>query len=601
MTSLKLVILIFVFAVQASTIPLPTSDEAESASNIGAELRKREAGEGVVVAAVAAAAAPSADDKDKATPGDADKDGIPDDQDTDDDNDGIPDDQDTDDDGDGIPDVEEVEDKKEAGIVETMEDNDDDDDKDDEIDSELSSAQVEGEQNKLIVILIDGVRFDYIDRDAKRLKAFKRMSELGTHAKYTKPVFPANPVPNWYSIATGKYAGRHGLVNDYIFDSKRRHVFDKDGYSDPEGDQHHEEKERHWWSKAEPIWITAKRQRKRVHVSWWMGCDVVIRKSLPQSCDPYVDLADDDKYDELVSDKLKQVTSNMSRGDVDFAMIYYEAVGEMGRKYGPESRKTKAAMRDVDRVIGELFVDLDQKGLSETVNVMIMSDTGIDDADKVINLENYIDMNDVDKLVGEGAIVMIKAETGKNDHMYNHLMNANVKGLNVYKRQNLPFRYRIKDSDLVLPIVLTADEGYDIEAPKIKNRVVPEVDDDDEGLGLSGYDPDHVTEMRGIFYAVGPDFRAAYESEAIKNVDYYNLMCKILDIRPKDNDGDLDRVAKLLKGYVDKDGDDGDDDDDEAGDDAEAEGRDGSHGITILPSSYGTATAVLLSLLCLAV
>jgi ectonucleotide pyrophosphatase/phosphodiesterase family protein 6 len=249
-------------------------------------------------------------------------------------------------------------------------------------------------------------------------------------------------------------------------------------------------------------------------------------------------------------------------------------------------------------VIGDLFVDLDHKGIAESTNVIIMSDNGIDEADKVINLENYIDMNDVDKLVGEGAFVMIKAESGKNEHMFHHLMNANIKGLNVYKRQSLPFRYRIKESDMVLPIVLTADEGYDIEAPKIRGKVVPEVDDDDEGIGLSGYDPDHVTEMRGIMYAVGPDFKAAHEADPIKNVDYYNLMCKILDIRPKDNDGDMDRIEKMLKGYVGDDSDDGDGDDDD--DDPEAEERGSGHASH--PTSVSnilTVTAILLSFLTL--
>lgn len=525
---------------------------------------------------------------------DSDKDGIPDAQDTDDDNDGIPDEKDTDDDGDGIPDEEEKNEKDdEPKIIETMEDRDENDDdandeEEDVSDNSSSLENVDGEEfHKLIVILVDGVRSDFIERDVRRLKSFKRISELGIHAKYSKPVFPANPVPNWYSIATGKYPGKHGIINDYMFDRKKRHVFDKDGYASPDDKSHHEEKQRHWWNRAEPIWTTATRQRKRVHVSWWMGCDVVIRKSLPKSCDPYADLTDDDKYDEVVSERLREITSNMSRGELDLAMVYYEAVGETARKYGPDSKKTKSAMRDLDRVIGDLFLDLDQKELEGKVNVMIMSDTGVDYADKVIDLSKYIDMNDVDKLVGEGAFVMIKAEAGKHEHMYNHLMNANVKGLNVYMRKNLPFRYRIRESDMVLPLVLTADEGYDLEAPKINDRVIPKVDDDDEGTGLTGYDPDHVTEMRGIFYASGPSFRAAYEAAPVKNIDYYNLMCKILGVRPKDNDGDISRIEKLLKGYEESgDDDNNEDDDEEDGESGEADERKSNSGQTVVVSCH---------------
>lgn len=576
--TLSACLIVHVIAIPVPQIPSSSEEADEVESTAVEELRKREAD---------ADDPPSAAATDK----DSDKDGIPDEADGDDDNDGIPDDKDNDDDGDGIPDEEEEEEKElDPGIKETLED--DTDDEDDDSDSEISSDQVEGEQHKLLVILVDGARHDYVERDIKRLKSFKRLSEMGVRARYTKPVFPSNPVPNWFSIATGRYAGRHGLVNDYMFDSKRRHVFDKDGYAQKDGEEH-EEKERHWWDTgSEPIWITAKRQRKRVHVSWLMGCDVVIRKTLPTSCDPYTDLADDEHYDEVVGGRLREITTNMSRGDVDFAMLYYEAVGEAGRKFGPDSRKTKIAMRDLDKVIGDLFLDLEQKELSESVNVMIMSDTGMDRADRVINLEEYVDMNDVDRLVGEGAFVMVKAETGKNEHIYHHLVNANVKGLNVYRRQNLPSRYRLKDSDILLPIILTADEGFDIEAPKIRNKVVPEVDDDDEGLGLTGYDPDHVDEMRGLFYAVGPDFRAAYEAEPIKNVDYYNLMCKILDIRAKDNDGDMERVERLLKGHENDDDDEDGDDDDES-----AEGRTGDSAPHLLSfQSLSLTLLVLVSL-----
>ena len=430
----------------------------------------------------------------------------------------------------------------------------------DEDESEESSSSSSGSAenlNKLLIILMDGIRPDFITRDMKKLKGFSHLAEKGSKCKYVKPVFPANPVPNWYSIATGKYPDKHGLVSDYIFDLKSRHIFDREDAK--------ERKEKHWWNKAEPLWVTAKRQKKHVHVAWWLGCEVV-QPSPSYSCDPYRDIADDDKYDDVIQKKLKDIVTNFTKDTLDLAMVYYEGVGEIGRRTGPDSKKTRKAVREADDIIEWLLDLLDDTEMADNVNLIVLSDTGLASAPKVIPLERYIDVNDIDKLVGSGAFVMIKPEKNKLEFVYRQLRQGNIKGLNVYRKDHLPSRFRIKNNDHVLPIVLTADEGFSISSPKIKNRVFPHEDDDDKGVGLSGYDPEHVDEMRAILYAIGPDFRENYEADAVKQVDLYNLFCKLMDIRPRDNDGDMKRVSKLLKENEENSSDsDSDEDSDEDG------------------------------------
>ena len=57
---------------------------------------------------------------------------------------------------------------------------------------------------KLIVVLIDGFRWDYINDPRLSLKGIPKIIENGVHAPYVNPVFPALSYPNWYSIVTGK-------------------------------------------------------------------------------------------------------------------------------------------------------------------------------------------------------------------------------------------------------------------------------------------------------------------------------------------------------------------------------------------------------------
>lgn len=56
-------------------------------------------------------------------------------------------------------------------------------------------------EKKVILILVDGVRYDYIKDPT--LKGFQRMAKKGVRAEYVQPIFPSNSYPNWYTIVTG--------------------------------------------------------------------------------------------------------------------------------------------------------------------------------------------------------------------------------------------------------------------------------------------------------------------------------------------------------------------------------------------------------------
>jgi hypothetical protein len=54
--------------------------------------------------------------------------------------------------------------------------------------------------------------------------------------------------------------------------------------------------------------------------------------------------------------------------------------------------------------------------------------------------------------------------------------------------------------------------------------------------------------MRGIFIAHGTSFKKSYYSKKpVKLIDVYSLMCSLLKITPKQNDGVFDRINHFLK------------------------------------------------------
>jgi predicted AlkP superfamily pyrophosphatase or phosphodiesterase len=61
----------------------------------------------------------------------------------------------------------------------------------------------------VILISMDGVRYDYPDRAA--LPAFARIAKDGARAESLTPVFPSITFPAHTSLATGAHPDRHGI------------------------------------------------------------------------------------------------------------------------------------------------------------------------------------------------------------------------------------------------------------------------------------------------------------------------------------------------------------------------------------------------------
>lgn len=71
-----------------------------------------------------------------------------------------------------------------------------------------------GGGNKLLLILVDGCRWDYPDQDMDELPGFRKIAQNGVRAPYVTPIFPSNSYPNWYTIVTGR---SFVFLNTHIF------------------------------------------------------------------------------------------------------------------------------------------------------------------------------------------------------------------------------------------------------------------------------------------------------------------------------------------------------------------------------------------------
>ena len=59
--------------------------------------------------------------------------------------------------------------------------------------------------SRLLLILLDGFRWDYLEQDGQMLPGFQSILQQGVQAEYMLPVYPTLSYPNYYSIMTGQF------------------------------------------------------------------------------------------------------------------------------------------------------------------------------------------------------------------------------------------------------------------------------------------------------------------------------------------------------------------------------------------------------------
>ncbi|EDL35588.1 glycerophosphocholine cholinephosphodiesterase ENPP6 preproprotein [Mus musculus] len=394
---------------------------------------------------------------------------------------------------------------------------------------------------KLLVLLLDGFRSDYISEDAlASLPGFREIVNRGVKVDYLTPDFPSLSYPNYYTLMTGRHCEVHQMIGNYMWDPRTNKSFDIGVNRDSLMPL--------WWNGSEPLWITLMKARRKVYMYYWPGCEVEILGVRPTYCLEYKTVPTDINFANAVSDALDSLKS----GRADLAAIYHERIDVEGHHYGPSSPQRKDALRAVDTVLKYMIQWIQDRGLQQDLNVILFSDHGMTDIfwmDKVIELSNYISLDDLQQVKDRGPVVSLWPVPGKHSEIYHKLRT--VEHMTVYEKESIPNRFYYKKGKFVSPLTLVADEGWFIAESREMLPFWMNSTGKREGWqrGWHGYD-NELMDMRGIFLAIGPDFKSNFRAAPIRSVDVYNIMCHVAGITPLPNNGSWSRVVCMLKGQT---------------------------------------------------
>src|SRR5690625_8047963 len=86
--------------------------------------------------------------------------------------------------------------------------------------------------------------------------------------------------------------------------------------------------------------------------------------------------------------------------DADFGTLYFSFVDSRGHTYGSESEEVDEAVREMDRLLGYIMEKMEEHGILEELNIVLLSDHGMADLseERIIFLEDLIVLADADIL-----------------------------------------------------------------------------------------------------------------------------------------------------------------------------------------------------------
>ena len=375
----------------------------------------------------------------------------------------------------------------------------------------------------LIFISIDAFRWDYLQK--ADVPTLKNLAAAGVHVTRVIPSFPSKTFPNHYTLATGLYPENHGIVSNYFYDPAL-----KKSFASPNPINNSENM---WWG-GEPIWITAERQGVRSACFFWVGSEAEIHGLRPSFHRPYKKaLTSNERVDGLLT-WLALPPEQRPK----FATLYLDLVDTTGHKFGPDAPETYAALKEVDGALARLLAGLVKLDVRDTTNLVVVSDHGLTaiDAKRVIFLEDLMPIANL-QVESYGPNGGVRPKVGTAEELVASIRAKQVPHLQVYLREETPERFHYRHNPRIPPVVLVADEGWNIETKLGWPNREPTYD-----RASHGYDP-ALPSMGALFIANGPAFKRGVEIPTVENIHVYNLLCAALDLKPAPNDGDL-RLAK---------------------------------------------------------
>jgi alkaline phosphatase D len=383
-------------------------------------------------------------------------------------------------------------------------------------------------QHYLVLVSLDGFRWDYAARDnATHLLALGKAGVWAPQGML--PSYPSLTFPNHYTLVTGLYPEHHGIVANSFRDSERNarySMYDKQATNDGS------------WYSGVPLWSLAESQGMRTACLLWVACEAKIAGFRPSYYATF-----DGKTQSTPQAEQARIDNTLALLHLPaadrphFIAIYFSEPDHTSHEFGPDARETRAAALHMDGLVGKLRTALATTGLP--IDLVVVSDHGMAKSEGGwINLDQFADLSAFDAV---GDLLYGKTEEDR-DRVYNQLKHVSSQFM-VYRRKDVPaglnYNQNPREGDPI--IVATGPFAIRAHAPAAGENSHPPT------LGMHGFDPRLLPDMKASFFAAGPDLRAGKTVAPFDNVNLYPWMAHLLGLNPPKTDGSLNILSGTLR------------------------------------------------------
>ena len=381
------------------------------------------------------------------------------------------------------------------------------------------------DRDYVVLVSFDGFRHDYLDR--YETPHFDELGNSGMIADALIPVFPSQTFSGHYSIATGLYPSRHGIVNNRFLDPVRGERFN---YRDTDVVQDGS------WYGGEPIWVTAELQGMTTASFFFPGTEAPILGIRPSQWREYDAGIPNQRRVEQVIEWLQLPPDDRPH----LITLYFSMVDGSGHNFGPRAPDLSRAIESADRYLGMLMAGLSQLAHGDRVNLVVVSDHGMAavDASRQVVLSDIVDLRGARlESLGPGVSVHLDGDRPGAERFVT-AFNAAVDpdDARAYLRADTPAHLHVGDNPSYGDVLLIPSEGVLIRFRQRTSRPT----------GSHGSDPT-LPSMHGIFLARGPTIAPGLRMPPLEQIHLYPLLAHLLGLTPNpDIDGDLSVFEAVL-------------------------------------------------------
>ncbi|XP_062980741.1 ectonucleotide pyrophosphatase/phosphodiesterase family member 1 [Elgaria multicarinata webbii] len=385
----------------------------------------------------------------------------------------------------------------------------------------------------VLLFSLDGFRAEYLHTWGGLLPVISKLRKCGTYTRSMRPVYPSKTFPNHYSIVTGLYPESHGLVDNKMYEPKRNAFFTL----------RNAEKFNPQWYHGQPIWLTAMYQGLKSATFFWPGSDVDVNGTFPNIYELYNGSI---PFEERVVTLLRWLELPENERP-HFYTLYLEEPDSSGHRYGPISSEVILALQRVDKMLGLLMDGLRQMKLHNCINIILLSDHGMEAAScsKAAYLNTYLDSVE-DLFVVPGPAARLRPQNVPDEYFsfdYEDIVRNLTclvpdQHFKPYMKHFLPKRFHYAKNDRIEQVNFYMDQQWQLARKPVELKYCTG--------GFHGSD-NVFANMQALFIGFGPGFKSQTEVDPFENIEIYNLMCDLLDVTPAPNNGSHGSLNHLLK------------------------------------------------------